>query len=238
MRITPESVAAAARGGGGDDMPPVMFVGGGPGHLRAERAEAAATRFAAAVRAGGGMVAFDRIATDPGALDEALAMSQFNTACLLGRRQVCVLRRVDELPPEEAARLKRLAASTCQWWAMSAASMGRLGVMGGFFLQVRSCEPTETAAPDVPRITKTADVAAAVASGATLAELSEAFRRLAVRRLPASVAFQLAARLDTDVRTNKRPLMLSALIEDAVREADELSSRGAHASPPSPSSSE
>lgn len=230
VEITPESVAEAGRAD--DDMPPVLFVGSGTGSRRGARADGAVARFAAAAAALGRAVVFDRAAADPGALDDALALSGFNTSALLGARQVCVLRQVDDLPPHEVTRLKRLATSSSQWWAMSAGSTGALTAVCGFFLKVRATKEADARAPPdaalrrmsihaAPVIARVSDVAPAVASGASLSELSEAFQRFAFRKLPRPRALEIAARLDVDIRTNKRPLMLSALIQDAVRDVEE-----------------
>lgn len=222
-----ENIASAAREW--DDLPPVLFTGSGSGHKRAGRAEGALEAFLRIVKRDGRAVVFDRISVQEGALEEAVSLAGFDTARLLARRQVCVLRRIDELPADRVSCLKRLAdSSRGKWWIMSAAAGGNIRALAGSFLISRTTKReaeamAAAAAPSssrVPRIAKVQDVAAAVASGATIPELVEAFRRHAIRHAPPHHAVRVAARLDVDLKTNRRPLMISTLIEDALRDLD------------------
>eukprot|EP00873_Tetraselmis_striata_P033741 jgi/Tetstr1/454005/TSEL_040924.t1 len=214
-------------------MPAVLIVGAGPGHLRPALVDRALADLLAALKAGSRRhLAFDSAATAAGALDGAAHLSTLNTSGLLGSRHVCVLRRVDELPPEDVPRLKRVAASRCQWWIMTAASAARLRALDGFFLTVRAREPLDMAlrrlgVAEPHALRGKADVAKAVGAGASVPELVEAFWRLARDRIPPRDAALLAARLDTDLRANRRPLMISPLIEDAILDLEDLHEAGA-----------
>ena len=230
------ALALAEAGRGGDDMPPVLFVGSGSGNKRCFRADLALDAFLEDARRGGRVVAFDSAAARPGALDEAAAMAAFDTGCLLDRRQVCALRLIDEMHPDDVPRLKRLIESRGKWWVMSASGTGKLRTLLGFFVLARVSKARAQALcrryaappspPPVPRIARISDAAAAVASGASVPEIVEAFRRYAAGRTDVRTAVVAAAQLDVDLRTNKRPLMMSTLVEDAVRDVQERAERG------------
>lgn len=196
-----------------DDLPPVLFVGSGPGHTRGESADGALDEFLRGCRALGRTVAVDGRADDPAAVAAARELSRYATAGLTGLRQVGALRGVQ---PADCRGLKAvIERGGGQWWAVSAASLSGLGALAGFFMVVRA-GPAAGAAPP-PRISCRRDVAPAVASGASVAELSAAFAGFALSsgRDPAS-AVAVASRLDHDLAANARPLLLPVLLEDAV----------------------
>lgn len=231
-----------------DDLPPVLFTGSGSGYKQTGRAEGALDAFLNNAKADGRVVVFDKLSLQEGAVDDAISLSSFNTACLLDKRQICVLRRIDNLPSGQIPRLKRLINSGGKWWIMSASSPSKVRSLTGFFMNIRiskkeagkiargqSNDSSEQslqrsfqrmtvspAASSVPKISKVSDVSVAVASGATIPELIEAFKKHAMATIPPHDAIRITAQLDVDLRTNKRPLMLSTLLEDAVRDVDDV----------------
>ncbi len=217
---TAETVAEAASAR--DNLPPLLFLGSGLGHERPARADLAVSRFVAESKARGASVAFDRDASDPTALEDAVASLAVDTYSLAGRRQICVLRRVDEIHASLIPKVKRLVSCHSRWWVISAgAADGPLRALHGFFLVVRNKAPVSVSVPvpvSVPVFYRVSSVAPAVASGASVVELVEAFRRFAVSKLPPREAAMAAAALDADLKENKRPVMLSTLVEDAIKD--------------------
>ena len=90
--------------------------------------------------------------------------------------------------------------------------------ISGAFLTAR-CPPLpdeDRAAPIEFRAAK--DVQVAWAAGEDMERIVEGFAALAAERLPRHEAIQRAAQLDVDIKRSLRPLLLSAIIEDAVSE--------------------
>lgn len=196
-----------------DDWPNVLVIGSG--RSRQNSAEAGLDALIAALKRSGRTVIFDKCVTDPDAIDIARAVSSVNTANLAGSRPICVMRGLDRLTRITAPLVKSAVSRGSNWWICSGATVGgALSGISGAFLTARAPESDVSSKSVV--IGSPRDVQAAWASGVDVGRIVEGFSDLAVDRMSPHEAAQRAALLDLDVKRNLRPLLLSAIIEDAV----------------------
>jgi hypothetical protein len=200
-----------------DDWPNVLLIGSGKD--RQGSSEAGINRLLEALKSSGRTVIFDKSLTDPEATEIAKEVSCVNTTNITGSRPVCAMRRLDRLNRDTAPLLKWVISRENNWWICSGATVGgALSSISGAFLTAR-CPPLpdeERPAPIEFRVAK--DVQVAWAAGEDMERIVEGFAALAAERLPRHDAIQRAAQLDVDIKRSLRPLLLSAIIEDAVSE--------------------
>nr|WRJ69626.1 hypothetical protein TetV2_00177 [Oceanusvirus sp.] len=207
-----------------DDLPPVVIVGCGTLHERRAAANAALDELVDALSARERSVAIRASARDPELSSRINETASFDTSMMHRYRQICCARDLDMAPLDVMVAVTRAAFRTpVRWWILSVASLnplppifgsGALTVIArGAADLVRSCVKTVD-------IACRADVASAVKSGAPLDVITRAYWEYAAARLPADRAADLAAELDTTLKRNRRPLLLTALVEHAVDDAD------------------
>lgn len=193
-----------------DDLPHVLFTGAG--------ANAAVDDL---VAASGRTVVFDETASAEsiGRAVSAAALTRIGFS-QSERRCVGIIRDVGGAPRSARGMLKRALEATGTWWIMSSASEYSLG-MPGLYLVVRTPGVHTAGALDAPRVPPTAFGDKAVAAGATTAEMVGMFASTLVGMgISRRVACELSCRLDVTLNANKRPLLTSTLVDDALEEAE------------------
>lgn len=199
-------------------MPPVMVTG--------ESANAVADEL---VEASGRVVVFDRpVSADSIAAANDISRVRVPFSSEGSLRCVGVLRDADGAPSERQA-LKRLLETTGVWWVVCSRS-GLAGVSGMCTVIRGPGSPVASAllGPRPPAAHRGMSGASIVASGASAREIVQAYASWlsSSGSMDPRDSLELCCRLDTALATNRRPLLMSALIDDAVQDAHDRGGPG------------
>lgn len=204
MKVTASDIAAAAKEH--DDMPPLLFSGNSP-----EGIELEVRSLLDSLKAIGRTIVYETDAAK-NKLDVAITVCS-QSATMLEKRPVCVVRNADFVAAEEFHKLKHLVSSYRQWWVFTAVRCSKL-VIPAYCLRIICPNVAITKKKAyTKRLFNAGDM---VSSGASIDEITEKFHELALSKVGQQDAATRTANLDYDLRTSTRPLLMTVLIEDAV----------------------